>query len=60
MIDEFIYQFNTFSSYRARIARQANNEEEAQVLRENPNTWGCYSVLNVLYSLAARQVTGVH
>ena len=24
------------------------------VLRENPNTWGCYSVLNVLYSLIQR------
>jgi translation initiation factor 3 subunit L len=23
-------------------------------LRENPNTWGCYSVLNVLYSLIQR------
>ncbi|KAK4189543.1 translation initiation factor 3 complex subunit L [Podospora australis] len=51
VIDEFIYQFNTFSTYRARIARQGNNEEEAQLLKEAPNTWGCYSVLNVLYSL---------
>jgi translation initiation factor 3 subunit L len=51
VIDEFIYQFNTFCTYRARIARQAGNEEEAQILRDNPNTWGCYSVLNVLYSL---------
>ncbi|KAK4224758.1 translation initiation factor 3 complex subunit L [Podospora fimiseda] len=51
VIDEFIYQFNTFSTYRARIARQGNNEEEAQFLRDAPNTWGCYSVLNVLYSL---------
>jgi translation initiation factor 3 subunit L len=36
-----------------RIARQAGqaSEEEVQILRENPNTWGCYSVLNVLYSL---------
>ncbi|KAL2262124.1 hypothetical protein VTK26DRAFT_2391 [Humicola hyalothermophila] len=58
VIDEFIYQFNTFSSYRARIARQGNNEEEAQILRENPNTWGCYSVLNVLYSLIQKsQIT---
>ena len=24
------------------------------LLRENPNTWGCYSVLNVLYSLIQR------
>ncbi|SPO02950.1 probable eukaryotic translation initiation factor 3 subunit 6 interacting protein [Cephalotrichum gorgonifer] len=60
VIDEFIYQFNTFSSYRMRIARQAatSPEEEVQVLRENPNTWGCYSVLNVLYSLIQRsQIT---
>jgi translation initiation factor 3 subunit L len=58
VIDEFIYQFNSFSSYRARIARQANNEEEIQILKENPNTWGCYSVLNVLYSLIQRsQIT---
>ncbi len=55
VIDEFIYQFNSFSSYRLRIARQArDNEEERQILRENPNTWGCYSVLNVLYSLIQR------
>lgn len=58
VIDEFIYQFNSFSSYRSRLARQANNEEEIQILRENPNTWGCYSVLNVLYSLIQRsQIT---
>jgi translation initiation factor 3 subunit L len=58
VIDEFIYQFNSFSSYRARLARQANNEEEIQILKENPNTWGCYSVLNVLYSLIQRsQIT---
>lgn len=41
-----------------RIARQNNNNEEIAVLRENPNTWGCYSVLNVLYSLIQRsQIT---
>lgn len=58
VIDEFIYQFNSFSSYRMRIARQASNEEEIQILKENPNTWGCYSVLNVLYSLIQRsQIT---
>ncbi|KAK3368162.1 eukaryotic translation initiation factor 3 subunit L [Podospora didyma] len=57
VIDEFIYQFNSFSTYRARIARQGNSDE-IQMLRENPNTWGCYSVLNVLYSLIQRsQIT---
>jgi translation initiation factor 3 subunit L len=54
VIDEFIYQFNSFSTYRMRVAREGNNEEEIQVLRDHPNTWGCYSVLNVLYSLIQR------
>ena len=36
------------------MARNGGNEEEVQLLRENPNTWGCYSVLNVLYSLIQR------
>ncbi|KAK0873902.1 hypothetical protein LTR87_011761 [Friedmanniomyces endolithicus] len=58
VIDEFIYQFNSFCSYRQRVAYQQShtqvNEEEVAILRENPNTWGCYSVLNVLYSLIQR------
>ncbi|ORX99214.1 eukaryotic translation initiation factor 3 [Clohesyomyces aquaticus] len=54
VIDEFIYQFNSFCSYRQKIALKADNSEEIQLLRENPNTWGCYSVLNVLYSLIQR------
>jgi translation initiation factor 3 subunit L len=54
VIDEFIYQFESFCRYRNRVARTGSNEEEAQLLKENPNTWGCYSVLNVLYSLIQR------
>lgn len=54
IIDEFIYQFNSFCTYRNRVARQGSSEEEIQILREAPNTWGCYSVLNVLYSLIQR------
>ena len=54
VIDEFIYQFESFCRYRNRVARTAPTEEEAQVLKENPQTWGCYSVLNVLYSLIQR------
>ncbi|RQM04890.1 hypothetical protein DH86_00002684 [Scytalidium sp. 3C] len=46
--------FNSFCSFRNRVARQGSNEEEIQILREAPNTWGCYSVLNVLYSLIQR------
>ncbi|MCJ1242196.1 hypothetical protein MMC14_010203 [Varicellaria rhodocarpa] len=54
VIDEFIYQFESFCRYRNRVARTHSSEEEAQLLRDNPNTWGCYSVLNVLYSLIQR------
>ncbi|MCJ1254491.1 hypothetical protein MMC24_002306 [Lignoscripta atroalba] len=54
VIDEFIYQFESFCRYRNRVARTNSNEEESQLLRDNPNTWGCYSVLNVLYSLIQR------
>ena len=54
VIDEFIYQFNSFCSYRQRVAQKNENVEEITLLRENPNTWGCYSVLNVLYSLIQR------
>ncbi|EOD46853.1 Translation initiation factor 3 complex subunit L [Neofusicoccum parvum] len=54
VIDEFIYQFNSFCSFRQKVALKGDNEEEIQLLRENPNTWGCYSVLNVLYSLIQR------
>ncbi|RMZ81073.1 hypothetical protein DV738_g2359, partial [Chaetothyriales sp. CBS 135597] len=54
VIDEFIYQFESFCRYRNRVARTNPGDEEAVILRENPNTWGCYSVLNVLYSLIQR------
>ena len=60
VIDEFIYQFESFCRYRNRIARSTSpsstedETSEATLLRENPNTWGCYSVLNVLYSLIQR------
>ncbi|KAL2048641.1 hypothetical protein N7G274_000553 [Stereocaulon virgatum] len=54
VIDEFIYQFESFCRYRNRIARQEPTSDDAQLLRDNPNTWGCYSVLNVLYSLIQR------
>lgn len=36
------------------MALKGDNEEEIQILRDNPQTWGCYSVLNVLYSLIQR------
>ncbi|KAI9290818.1 hypothetical protein K502DRAFT_310092 [Neoconidiobolus thromboides FSU 785] len=49
IIDEFIYQFQTFSTFRNKI--KSKTEEELILLKENPQVWSCYSVLNVLYSL---------
>ncbi|KAI4249253.1 MAG: hypothetical protein L6R40_000711 [Gallowayella cf. fulva] len=60
VIDEFIYQFESFCRYRYRVARNPNaaanstGDDDFALLRDNPNTWGCYSVLNVLYSLIQR------
>ncbi|RVD85218.1 uncharacterized protein DFL_003546 [Arthrobotrys flagrans] len=54
VIDEFIYQFNTFCAYRNRLAKKGQNQEEIASLRENQQIWGCYSVLNILYSLIQR------
>ncbi|CAZ80076.1 unnamed protein product [Tuber melanosporum] len=56
VIDEFIYQFNSFCSHRNAVARKegGGSEEERRLLCDHPQTWGCYSVLNVLYSLIQR------
>ncbi|KAI8443734.1 eukaryotic translation initiation factor 3 subunit 6 [Phakopsora pachyrhizi] len=52
IIDEFIYQFASFTTWKGRIARKT--EEEIQLIAENPQVWSCYSVLNVLYSLITK------
>ncbi|KAL0074830.1 RNA polymerase I-associated factor PAF67-domain-containing protein [Phycomyces blakesleeanus] len=48
IIDEFIFQFQSFSNYRDHFANKS--EQELSLLSENPQIWSCYSVLNVLYS----------
>ncbi|KAL0077982.1 RNA polymerase I-associated factor PAF67-domain-containing protein [Phycomyces blakesleeanus] len=48
IIDEFIYQFQSFSNYRDRLKNKT--EQEITLLRTSPQIWSCYSVLNVLYS----------
>uniref|UniRef100_T1IYX3 Eukaryotic translation initiation factor 3 subunit L n=1 Tax=Strigamia maritima TaxID=126957 RepID=T1IYX3_STRMM len=49
IIDEFIYQFQSFSQYRSKLTKKS--EEEIEVLRCNPTVWNVHSVLNVLHSL---------
>ncbi|CDS09409.1 hypothetical protein LRAMOSA10769 [Lichtheimia ramosa] len=52
IIDEFIYQFQSFSNYRDRL--KSKTEEEIALLRDNPQIWSTYSVLNVLYSFISK------
>ncbi|CAH1793502.1 unnamed protein product [Owenia fusiformis] len=49
IIDEFIYQFQSFIQYRCKL--QKKTENEILVLRDNPKIWNVHSVLNVLHSL---------
>lgn len=49
IIDEFIYQFQSFSQYRSMLSKKG--PEELDVLKSNPTVWNVHSVLNVLHSL---------
>lgn len=49
IVDEFIYQYESFCRYRSRVDRLS--KEERQFLAENGDIWNTFSVLNVLYSL---------
>lgn len=60
IIDEFIYQFQSFSIWRSK-AKQKTEEEVGLLATENEaasnggsQIWTCYSVLNVLYSLVQK------
>lgn len=58
IVDEFIYQFNQFSVYRARLITRKNASDrdatELQFLAQHAEIWSPYSVLNALYSLIGR------
>ncbi|KAK0553310.1 hypothetical protein OC846_002553 [Tilletia horrida] len=48
IIDEFIYQFQSYSQWRNRVSTKTEDE---LVLLQDGGVWSAYSVLNVLYSL---------
>ncbi|XP_068760518.1 eukaryotic translation initiation factor 3 subunit L-like [Montipora capricornis] len=52
IIDEFIYQFQSFSQYRSKLLKKG--EDEVGTLRANTKIWNVHSVLNVLYSLVEK------
>lgn len=49
IIDEFIYQFQSFCVWRTKV--KSKTDDELQLLSEASQVWSSYSVLNVLYSL---------
>jgi len=49
IVDEFIYQFQSFCVWRLKV--KSKTEEELLLLADGSQIWSCYSVLNVLYSL---------
>lgn len=53
IIDEFIYQFNSYSMYRTRAIKKGLTQE-IETMEQNPGMWSAFSVLNVLYSLTIK------
>ncbi|KAF7324786.1 Eukaryotic translation initiation factor 3 subunit L [Mycena kentingensis (nom. inval.)] len=49
IIDEFIYQFQVFCTWRSKV--KSKSEDELSMLSDGGAVWSSYSVLNVLYSL---------
>lgn len=49
IIDEFLYQFQSYSQYRCKL--QTKSPHELEILKGSPRIWNVHSVLNVLYSL---------
>lgn len=49
IIDEFIYQFQSFSMFKGKSQKMSELEEEQ--FANSPQVWNVHSVLNVLHSL---------
>ncbi|KAK7691455.1 hypothetical protein QCA50_004854 [Cerrena zonata] len=58
IIDEFIYQFQSFCVWRTKV--KSKTDEELQLLSEASQVWSSYSVLNVLYSLIQKSKINEH
>lgn len=59
IIDEFIYQFQSFCQYRAKLVKKGQNAppnvlEDILMLKQNNDVWNVHSVLNVLHSLVSK------
>ncbi|ELT93773.1 hypothetical protein CAPTEDRAFT_152273 [Capitella teleta] len=52
IIDEFIYQFQSFSQHRSKLGKK--KDDEIEILRKNVRVWNVHSVLNVLHSMVEK------
>ncbi|XP_065196024.1 eukaryotic translation initiation factor 3 subunit L-like [Sycon ciliatum] len=52
IVDEFIYQFQSFTQYRSKLSKRST--EEIDYLRNHQQVWNVHSVLNVLHSLVEK------
>lgn len=52
LVDEFVYQFQAFAQYRARLTTKS--PEEIDTLNQNNKVWNVLCVLNVLHSLVEK------
>ncbi|KAL5729192.1 hypothetical protein ACHQM5_002173 [Ranunculus cassubicifolius] len=52
MVDEFVYQFQSFCQYRAKM--KTKNEQEIALLRQYDQAWNVYGVLNFLQALVEK------
>ncbi|XP_046668168.1 eukaryotic translation initiation factor 3 subunit L [Homalodisca vitripennis] len=51
LVDEFVYQFQSFSQYRARLMNNQDKDNELDCVKKNNDVWNVLGVLNVLHSL---------
>eukprot|EP01018_Ginkgo_biloba_P001413 Gb_07559 [translate_table: standard] len=54
MIDEFIYQFQSFCQYRAKL--KSRTDQEIALLRQYDEVWNVYGVLNYLQALVEKSM----
>ncbi|KAL0311989.1 UNVERIFIED_CONTAM: 8-hydroxygeraniol oxidoreductase [Sesamum radiatum] len=54
MMDEFVYQFQSFCQYRAKMKNKT--EQEIALLRQYDQAWNVYGVLNFLQALVEKSM----
>jgi translation initiation factor 3 subunit L len=51
LVDEFVYQFQNYTQYRARLTDKSKDELEKLANPDNTRVWNILCLLNVLHSL---------